>query len=496
MNRPVQIERVKTIFIVVLFMMTILLLYFLWRDTLIQGIRIPIDFLAQEQELIVPETRSILQPDKIVVNFGGDSHTLLPREQFKEWDNILLAFDNFSASNNIAISEINKNQYDEAMNVRSIRVEFDYWLPFVDALKIFGVRTAAGYETIEAFSAITYSVAIPESLLLYDGKNQKYYRLATDTDKTDLSQLISRLETEPFNPYFPVGVFLGIDNKSLMPIAMQSQMKEISYDKEINYFETDKIIKFAQSFFGEGFDFVRKITENNGTTIYMYGYGEKILNINKNGTIEYKEETDNATYKPLKYFDSLSLALQFISLHGGWDNLMSNDIAPYLKKASSFETEGKKGYVFTFGMTIKGNPVYYSGGNELLSVTILGDRIVNYKRSMPVFQENNISMLDQAPLKDTTDPINILTANYKEIKAGLNANGIVIVGITDAEIFENTSLLIDDIKTGYAIGDAKIIDQSERIYPVWIFSVGKLDFFFDIYSGEPLGSQNNLLGGQ
>ncbi len=495
MTRPIQIERVKTVFLVVLFLMTILLLYFSWKDSFFGSIKIPVDFLTPEKTVSLPNFEELIKPSEIVVNFGSDTHTVVNTKGYAYWDAMLLELNGFMKMKNLKVTEITKNQFDEAMNFRSMRIKFDFNLPFKDTLAQYGIQQDSKNIQIDMLTAIGYSTAIPDSLIIYDGKNQKYFRFVSEYDLKALASIIDKIEKNPFDPYFPMSVFLGIDSKILMPISVKTQMTEIGYGKEFNYYETEKIVAFAQAFFGEGFDFVRKITENNGTTIYMYGYGQKILILNKDGAIEYKEEIGDAPNVPLSYYDSLNYAVNFIGAHGSWESLNGTKLTPFLKDSKPISVANKNGYRFTFGMFINDHPLYLNANKEVLSIDIIGNRILNYKRQMFDISQNTLDSLKSAPEQPTIDPINILTNNHMEIKTVLNDAGIIVPGTTETDFFENTSLLIDEIKMGYVKPNEKDGIQTGKMYPAWIFRVGGIEVYYDIFSGKLLSNPKQGSGG-
>ncbi len=481
--------------IVVLFVVTILLLYFLWEDSFKRSLRLPMDLLSQGNDAPVTELSEIMDPARLVVNFGGETHTILTGKQLGQWDALVAEFGKFSEAGTVTLKEITKAQYDEALKVRSVRAEFSYWLPFTDTLAYFDIAAGADYSKVEAFSAIAYSTAIPESILVYDGKNKKYYRLTAETDRTAIGVIIDEIEAGRFGAYFPMGSFLGISNPTLMPIALQTNMRALPFDIEIKYYEEEKIVDYAKTFFGEGFDFVRKITENDGTVIYMYGYGQKNLIIDPNGTIEYREELNDTGAAQVKFYEAMDTALLFIDTHGGWSSLNDSELTPYLKKVNEIKIDDVKGYEFIFGMMIDGNPLFYTDNAEILSVGVVGGKVVRFKREMTDIEANILTEVSERAVRDTLDPINILTENYKFIKSVLNENGITVAGETDTELFENTASLIDRIETGYVRIENGQSTRQKEIYPAWAFTVGKIRIYFNIYTGEILGTSGGAQGG-
>jgi hypothetical protein len=82
-----------------------------------------------------------------------------------------------------------------------------------------------------------------------------------------------------------------------------------------------------------------------------------------------------------------------------------------------------------------------------------------------------------------------------EIKTVLNAAGIIVPGTKETELFENTSILIDEIKMGYVKIDEKDGMQTGKIYPAWIFRIGDISIYFDIFTGKQLGNPESEIGG-
>ncbi|MEI8216116.1 MAG: two-component system activity regulator YycH [Eubacteriales bacterium] len=487
MFRPLNIERIKTIFIVVLFMMTILLFYFLWKDISFGGIKLPLDFLGQGTTVVVPDTNQIIVPDAISVNFGGGNYTKITRNTNEYWLSFRNELNKFGETQNIAITEITKAQYEKVNSFRSIEVDFNFWLPFVASCNALDIKTQSNYGSIDAVSKVAYSSASPESILIYDGKNNKYYRMATAKDVTKIKDLITNIETKEKGKFYQLGAYLGIGNSTLMPVSTTSQMKKIGYNEELFVSTPNSMLSFEESFFGKGFDFVRKITENDNTTIYMYGYGKKILIINSNGKFEYKEELNDTDYNETSYFDSFDLAVKFISTHGGWNTINGNQISPRLVSAKETLNSGKKGYKFTFEATVLGEPVNYEGSTYPLSVEMTGSQIINYQRELLDIRATEIEELSDTKEKSAIAPIDIISKQYTYINQILSKEGIQVVGKTEDKLFEFTALRISDIKTGYFRTKEDSTTTIKFLIPAWIIELNNIQIYFDLYDGKALG---------
>ena len=58
----------------------------------------------------------------------------------------------------------------------------------------------------------------------------------------------------------------------MIPIYMKSYMQQIPYNLEFSISERSDIIATENTFFSDGMDFVRRITENKGSLIYVFRF--------------------------------------------------------------------------------------------------------------------------------------------------------------------------------------------------------------------------------
>jgi len=494
----VHIEKVKSVLLVVLFLSTILLLYFFWENISINKIAMPQDPIEIEKQEI-PQSMDVAQPSRITVSFGAENYTVIPFSNKDIWFNsqdekysIIEEFSRFGQTENILVMEINQSQFIEVMKESSINAEFFYPIPFADFCEQYEIRKPQSYDAIENISSIGYSVGSPNSLFIYDGKNRKYYILIADSDNTDtldsdltnFSELISSIESMGYNPYYPLSVFLGVNNSALIPLDIESKMRSFSFRQDSYIHQVDKINEMAESFFGESFDFVRKITEDNGTIIYMYGYGQKVLIVNTDGSFEYKEELLNENNSDQKYFEALETALQFVAVHGSWKSLDGAKLTPYLKNVE-MGSDKKKSYRFTFGMVANGVPIFYEQGESIIIDVTMG-QVTYYKRNMIDFDQEELDEIETLSTSNTFTAVNMIAQNFELIYEILLENNVV-TEITDKnQIFEEVSNHISNMQIGYMKPEFSNTSENQ-ILPAWIVSIDNIKIFFDLYNAEPLG---------
>lgn len=477
------IEKIKTLVIVVLFLSAILLLYFFWKGSSFDDFKFP-DVNISADTIITPEASELVEPKNVQITFGPENYTQFSTNTRTLWQQFLQDYIAFSESENIFIEEIPMEKWKESMRLKSIRYEFSYDIPlsYLDAL---GATTIPQAEEIETFSIIAYSIASKESIFLYDRENDKYYRMVSDADYTTLEEQISQLEKEPHNIFYPIDLFFGVENHTLLPYDRQENLLTLASVSEASSSSTDQERKIAEKFFGENLDFIRKITEDDGTIVYMYGVGQKILTLHPLGIVEYSEEVDHNPSE-LSYYQSLTLATQFIANHGNWMTIDGKEIDPYLECSTKITDRSKEtGYRFAFGLKQNGYPLYNDNGPQMI-VELVGDQIVYYKRQIHTAY-NSISREENLP-QQVVSIIELLPAKYTTLALVLKENGMEISDVSADEQFNSVIKQISAVDIGYF--KQKNQENEEFFTPAWVIRFSSVNVFFELYSGDYLGFVN------
>jgi hypothetical protein len=489
MAKPNVIEKVKNWSLVVLFLSTVLLLYFFWGNISFDNINIP----ASQSAEVPPDTASLLKPEQIVVNFGADAYTVLPPADI--WDNgessdkdsFVKELGRFGPAENVLVEEITYEQYLQVMKYASIWATFNYNIPISDFCSNFNMSKPQSYDVIETVTEIGYSTAEKgNSLYIFDGRNQKTYRLVAEdsdnkTGNTDFPAYINSIGAEGHNIYYPVISVLGVGSDTLVPLSVQANLKSFSFRQDFYSYQTEKIASMAEQFFGGNFDFVRKITEENGTIIYMYGYGQTVLIVNTDGSIEYKvAQTANSAGQ--SFSDALETAVKFVASHGGWESMEGAELTPYLEDVIR-DPNKEKGYRFLFGLEINGSRLYYENGYPVI-VDVISGQVTYYKRQFIDFDPYDIESIKDSEPDDAFSAANLIAQNFKYIYDTLLRSGDVPETANEDVMFENVASLVKDMRIGYL---KPADNESTEILPVWIVTVKETDIYFDLYNADPVG---------
>lgn len=469
-----RIEKAKTILLVVLFFMTILLLYLLWSPENQSRFSLP-GILSQREQVETPEAESVLLPDKVAYSYGDGSFILLEKNPQAAFTFAITQLKKLNESSSKLVSEITAEQFKEGIDqYKSTFLSFDYGIPFSDLCKRYDILSTAEFDSIGDVYLIAFSEADKKSIFIYDKSTQKYFRIVLDSENSAVDDLFTIITQEKTTPYYRVGTIFGGGNDTLIPLVFPSRLSKIYYKEESE--EASESVKkaLAESLFGENFDFVRRITDNFGNITYMYGYGQKTFTSYVDGVLEYKNEVLPGSSNG--FFGDLEVSLSFVATHGTWDSLDGQKLEFYLADARKITEEKKTGYQFSFGAFIMGEKVFYEDGFPI-EVKILDGQVSYYKRNViSVYPSQNFN---ETPVM-AQDPANVVAQNYNHIYNVMTNNTIAA---NEETAFEYVANSISSVEAGLAR-----IENESSLQPAWIIRMANgSSFYFSLYEARPIG---------
>lgn len=483
------IEKFKNILLVVLVFTTILLLYFLWGSESLE------DFIFNDnnQQYKVLSSDKVLLPDQIILGKGNEDYAVALEDKEDLWSNqILSTFREFSQGTNSAVVEITEQQYKEIMKYPSIIAKFQYNIPFDEFCEKYKIKKLQGYDSISNLTEIGFSKGSKGSTFIYDGNKKKYYGVVGNKPLQIFSKINTIFEQEEIATYYPLKTVLGEEsaNSTLVPFELPPAILPVDYKGDAEIGEKENNNAMAQTYFGSTFDFVRKIEESNGTTVYMYGYGQKVLIINPNeGSIEYKEEVKSDDSEQKSMFESLDIALDFVGAHGEFKTIAGQEIKPYLESASPINDE-ENSYRFVFGFMVGKNKVFYEEKMPII-IEVVNGQVSYFRREFINFDENQVEKRSNS---EGISAINMLAMNYEYMTEALTKAGLIDKEKSKDISFEDMANKIDNLYTGYLKPSIKIssnetsnTDKNLELTPVWVVEVNGILLYFDLYDGQPKG---------
>lgn len=414
-----NIERIKNILIVVLFLTTVLLLSFFWQDGV--SLRDLTPIIMSEESSYVPDAQELIRPRYILFNYGADIYTVLGAgEQYGDgtiYDEVRSIAAEYIGSAGSS-EQIEASQYQEVMSYASVVMRFDYNIPLVEYLEQNDIESPIDLSDIPEMTSVGISSASSENLFIANRETNTYYRIVINDEavisglSARVRELIDEEENSDYVPYYNMSDIVGVENDALMPLYMSSSAVSVSGIKEFSISDEEELSRTASGFFSSGLDFVRKITENKGSVLYMYGTSQSLI-INEDGRLEYSENIENYQYGSADFYDSLDTAIEYVANHGGWDNMYRNGYHPYLKEAFIITSGENEGYHFEFGLEYNGVEVEYTDGT-ILSADVYGSQITSYKRDILILPESDEETAEKSEWYAMA-PIDVLTNNYEKI---------------------------------------------------------------------------------
>lgn len=468
------VENLKTVILVVLFIATILLLYLLWSGENSGKIAIS-EFLP-----FSGSKKSTLQYEEVLVPASiawgeGDGSFRYRTVDLQDSQEYFIEQLRELYQGTVLVYSITENQFYQAVKEnKSSVLQLGIDIPYEDFCRANDISIAGG-EGIAYVESLAISEAANDSMIIFDGLNKLYYRLAVEGAEIrpyeEDAPNGENANADTMGIYYPADIVLGSSNDALLPIVETSNLSDCRYEPESENAMEELGVSMAEAVFGDTFDFVRRITDDFGTVTYMYGYGQKTLTVNNDGSFAYKAETSGESGG---FYEDLQTALDFVASCGGWENDGIEAINYRLAEVSSSGSGKGISYVFSFAACIKGYQVHSETGYPIV-VGISNGQVSDYYRntySLRAFAEGeNVTVSDAA---------NVIASNAGHMYKVMNNDAL---SPNTDEAFAYVANIIVSMKMGYYK-----YDSGNSIVPCWIVTMDDgTRFFFDLYEGVPLG---------
>ena len=471
MSENRRIELFKNGLLVVLFLSTILLLYLLWNSGAGIDIRVGDIIPIARNEAPVPETESVIRPEYIAFGYSDYSYKLAEGDLTGLQSEAFALIRDALSEGAASITEISEAQYTGITGrYSSVKIGLCVDFPGRAFAREMGFPQSDLFASVPHVSEIAFSELSKESIFLHDDRADKYYRIVLADGTSFVEILRSKAETGA-DIYYAAGTILGGGSKALMPITSESNLVEITYENEYEEGGREQRVNMAEAVFGENFDFVRRMTDSFGNITYMYGYGQKVLTANIDGSFSYSSEDEGA--ESSDYFDDLKTAMSFAADCGGW---IYSGSGSGLMLSSVKESNTGRRSVRTFDF------VQYSGGNEIcleagpaLSVTVVNGVVTNLSRNVAILSPASTAS-SKSPVSDAA---NVIAENCNHIYNVINGN--VLAAATD-EAFEFAADAVEEIGIAYFRSS-----KDNVMKPCWKIKAAGTTFCFDLFTALPLG---------
>lgn len=438
-------ERIKSIVLVVLFLLTILLLYLVFVHDKDMNIS---NLLPNKKEEVIQTflAEDVVFPQTVI--YSTSSSNRIKCDNNKElFEKFCTYFKDFSDLGTSMVSEISKEQVDSATtDFASLQFHFRYSVPFVEFCSKHDINRTSGYSTIKYVTSFIISDAASSSIIVHDNINGKYYRIMSES---------SKVWTDEFNvaaltgdSVYRANQVLGVNSDVYIPVLVQRKVESLAFVYEQFQEGTNALKNVASYIFGEALGFVRKINDSFGNLTYMYGYGEKTVNVQADGTLEYK----NSAVQPGNskgFYGDLQTAISFAENCGGWG---SDDRHPVFKLVDVSITGSDKNasYTFFFNQALDGEEIVDE--KPALKITVENGQVSNYVRHA-VYAISSYE--EKADVQEAANAIAVIAD--KVYKKYLDEVGASDTLIEENSAYTYTAYQISRIRTCYKPKEGSLI---------------------------------------
>lgn len=310
--------------------------------------------------------KELLKPNKLIVNFGDTNHTVLYHfpEIWKDYIDVISTI--FMQIDEENISEISKEDYLKAQENKSIVFVFNQEITG----RLFLNLTRQSQHASPKIDFAVKEMYISEDNI-FISNSQGAYKLKINLGKNP-EYIITNLNTFS-NPKFQNFYELyNIPNNLYIPVLNKVSYREIYYKDEIKDMKKQYKNNLAARVLNQNIDYIREITQEDGTT---YVFEDRFLKILSSGMIIY-ENTENFQSNENNLFISLKTAVSFISSKMG----MGTSIK--LTNYESIKSKNNYGYRFHFNLTENSIPVYMDNSqtSDYIIIEVFSDHVKSYKQ--------------------------------------------------------------------------------------------------------------------
>lgn len=477
-------ESVKTIVLAVLFMTCVALTSKVMEGSSFFGKNENSPIILSHQSNI----EDVMSPQSYVISFGGGLHTGVfdVATQDKIWTIVKgILKQSLSTGKSEMIDDAD---WTTAFNNRGLT----FHMPFQHDASLLSALTGADIK-VSLKTVDTILVTFEPDPVVYLGnvRAREYVKLAMGEDLTDamvtggqvIQEIINQAEKSGYIEFrtlesiYSIKKSLNVEetNNALIPILPVETFKPFVMKNAAatGSFSPEETRSLAANAFGSDLSFVKKIEDSDGSIIYLYGYGEKALKVNVDGSLEFKQ-TRPLDKKSVTFKEALSIALESITQHGQkLDSLVLNDF-------QFIDTQDATQYEFRFTFMMAGIPLHIMNGENRYPIVV---RIENGSVTQLTINGNASMWTDAESIRESKAIEEILDQNYMIFSADNPLKG------QEEKDRTYSYRLLDRLSVVDIVYYLKVDGDVSIAYPCWKVELGDTRYFFDWYDGTLIEKQ-------
>ncbi len=465
-------EKFKTFFLVFLALSSIYLTgVFMYETT---GLNKNFNLKEFDFPTVRINADEITHPQGLFINFGGDSYTAFFFDEDALWESIHATLEN--AIQEESLVRVDPMLFYSHAKERSVRIHYEYPVPL-------GEYFGDGFENEILVDEILLPLLGRNYILLRSGETYYQHRVILDEA---LREAVNGLESMDYRVFrtiedrFSIQKVLeesGISVKVNATLIPSSEIKGVPFYKMAQVEEElslQVMEAYVKKIFGSDLSFVKRMTDYDGTVIYMTNFGKQVLSFSSEGLIRYSDNAilDKDEKTPTTYKSDLQTAWNFI-------HYFEEDIEGLRLLKSEAQNQG---ILFTFTHSVAGTPIYYKGAleGEAIKVRVENGAVVDYRSNI----RRKITEFRVDEFYGSADSFSrIFDKNFDTFSDNYRDEGDTpFTSDTQAYIFQ----LLNDIESFRFEYYIDTTVNTSTVIPAWRITIGGYVYHIDIYQGTLL----------
>jgi hypothetical protein len=313
-----------------------------------------------------------------------------------------------------------------------------------------------------------------DPFFVFSGEGKALRVRDTSLDFSKIVQEMNSIEDEKgYDYYYSMSDIFDTAKQGIyIPYEINQNLPVVYVSNSIPLMTQDQKDQFAERFLEQRIDYIRQITESNGSSIYIYN--NMVLKFNSNGTVEYFNSLQDKVEERNLYL-SLVTAADFI------DRKAFAASGMYLASTTEIEDEDSVGYRLTFRYCIRGLPVLLGNREvpEYAQIEVFNNQVRSYKQLFRREAGNELAQTFTS--RRILSSFDVIDKNYAFLERKyLQYSGKTKEALGD-QLLKEVLGSIEDVTISYY--DPNLKDQDERLIEIWqIRAYGRL-YAFNAYTG-------------
>lgn len=262
-------------------------------------------------------------PQSFYASFGGMSYTKVYDWSLRQklWGELRPVILNVLLSKDEMV-KIDKKTYFDKFQTEGLLIKMPMALTAKDLFDVVGDGSGLRDNLDFSLSEILLVRSEERMLYLYDGINNQYYSISSAFQIHDLKPMIELIKAEDYIEYRTIAERFSLEktvsdknnqyNYTLFPF----EYNQIVPEYELIASDLPDENQVLKAVFGSQMNFVKMLEDVNGSKIFMYGYGDRILTLHPTGSIQYRAKPQNLGTGAVKLSEAIGVAIQAIEKFG------------------------------------------------------------------------------------------------------------------------------------------------------------------------------------